>query len=164
MTYLIVGAVALIVASAATLGFGWITANESLVWVSISATVGAAVLLALAYYRSIRVVKDPVASGVVPPPDETPAPEAEPVTGGYTGRSTEELAAADTPGRAEDETPDAASPAEGSPDTATSGEDAAGGETAASDAAAEPDGDADEGSEDKADGTSGTDDGDGRTA
>ena len=50
----------LIAGSAAALGFGWITANESLVWASIVATGAAAILLALTYYLSIRAAGAPV--------------------------------------------------------------------------------------------------------
>jgi hypothetical protein len=52
MTYLIAGSILLILASAVSLGLGWVGANETLIWVSILASVGAAVCLALAYYRS----------------------------------------------------------------------------------------------------------------
>ena len=52
MTALIGGALLLIVASAITLVIGWIGADSPLIWVSIGASVVAAVLLALGYYRS----------------------------------------------------------------------------------------------------------------
>lgn len=52
MTYLIAGAVLLIVGSAISLVAGWIGANETFIWVSIFASVGAALCLALAYHRS----------------------------------------------------------------------------------------------------------------
>jgi hypothetical protein len=52
MTYLIVGSVLLILASATALVFGWIDSNESLIWLSVASSVGAAVCLALAYHRS----------------------------------------------------------------------------------------------------------------
>ncbi|MFP5297467.1 MAG: hypothetical protein ACLGHL_00575 [Actinomycetota bacterium] len=52
MTALIAGSLVLIVASAVVLVFGWIGANESLIWASIAASVAAAVCLALAYAKS----------------------------------------------------------------------------------------------------------------
>lgn len=52
MTSLILGSIVLIVVSAIALVAGWIGSNESLIWVSVIASVGAAVCLALAYYRS----------------------------------------------------------------------------------------------------------------
>lgn len=52
MTALIGGSILLIVASAAVLIFGWIGANENLIWGSIAASVAAAVCLALAYAKS----------------------------------------------------------------------------------------------------------------
>lgn len=52
MTVLIGGSVLLIVASAIALVFGWASANESLIWTSIVASVLAAVALALAFLRS----------------------------------------------------------------------------------------------------------------
>jgi hypothetical protein len=47
VTVLIGGSILLIAASAIALGFGWVTADESLIWTSIAASVGAGVLLAL---------------------------------------------------------------------------------------------------------------------
>jgi len=52
MTALIGGALLLIAAAAITLVIGWIGADPTLIWVSIGASVVAAVLLALGYYRS----------------------------------------------------------------------------------------------------------------
>lgn len=52
MTALIAGSILLIVASAVALVLGWVGSNETLVWTSVIASVGAAVCLALAYYRS----------------------------------------------------------------------------------------------------------------
>lgn len=52
MTLLIGGSVLLIVASAIALVFGWVSANESLIWTSIVASVLAAIALALAFMRS----------------------------------------------------------------------------------------------------------------
>ena len=62
VTIMIAGSIILIVASAVALVLGWVGANETLIWVSIAASVGAAVCLALAYYRS----KTP--TGKVAPP------------------------------------------------------------------------------------------------
>jgi uncharacterized RDD family membrane protein YckC len=67
VTYLIAGSIMLILASAVTLVLGWIGANESMIWASIFASVGAAVCLALAYYRS----KHPGGSPATPPSDES---------------------------------------------------------------------------------------------
>jgi hypothetical protein len=52
MTVLIGASVLLIAASAIALVFGWAAANESLIWTSIVASAGAAVTLALAFFRS----------------------------------------------------------------------------------------------------------------
>lgn len=52
MTYLIVGSIVCIAASAALLIFGWLGANEILIYLSIAASIGAAVCLALAFSRS----------------------------------------------------------------------------------------------------------------
>ena len=52
MTALVGGSVLLIVGSAIALVFGWGTANSSLIWTSIAASVAAAVLLALGYQRA----------------------------------------------------------------------------------------------------------------
>ncbi|MBW3594941.1 MAG: hypothetical protein KY391_05130 [Actinobacteria bacterium] len=52
MTALIGGALVLIAAAAITLVIGWIGADPPLIWVSIGASVVAAVLLALGYHRS----------------------------------------------------------------------------------------------------------------
>lgn len=52
MTGLIFASIGLIVASAIALVTGWISSNESLIWVSVIASVGAAICLALAYNRS----------------------------------------------------------------------------------------------------------------
>lgn len=69
----------LIAASAVALGFGWITANESLIWASIVATGAAAILLALAYYLSIRAAGAPVAPSPAadPPSSDAPPPETQ---------------------------------------------------------------------------------------
>ena len=52
MTALIGGSLLLIVAAAVALVFGWVGADESLIWTSIGASVAAAVMLSLGYYRS----------------------------------------------------------------------------------------------------------------
>lgn len=52
MTYLIIGSIVAIAASAAFLIFGWMGANEILIYLSIAASIGAAVCLALAFSRS----------------------------------------------------------------------------------------------------------------
>lgn len=52
MTALIGGSLLLIVGAAVALVIGWIGADESLIWTSIAASVGAAVMLSLGYYRS----------------------------------------------------------------------------------------------------------------
>lgn len=63
----------LIAGSGVALGFGWITANESLVWASIVATGAAAILLALTYYLSIRAAGAPVdGSAFAPDPSSDP--------------------------------------------------------------------------------------------
>ena len=52
MTGLIAGSIGLIVVSAVALVFGWIGASEALIYVSILCSIGAAVALALAFYKS----------------------------------------------------------------------------------------------------------------
>jgi len=52
MTVLIGASVLLIAGSAIALVFGWVSANESLIWTSIVASFGAAIALALAFFRS----------------------------------------------------------------------------------------------------------------
>lgn len=52
MTGLIAGSMALIVVSAVTLVFGWIGATQALIYASILCSVAAAVMLALAFYKS----------------------------------------------------------------------------------------------------------------
>lgn len=52
MTGLIAGSIGLIVVSALALVFGWIGASEALIYVSILCSIGAAVTLALAFYKS----------------------------------------------------------------------------------------------------------------
>ena len=52
MTLLLVGSILLIAGSAAALVVGWLNAEETYIWTSIAATVAAAVLLTLAFFRS----------------------------------------------------------------------------------------------------------------
>jgi hypothetical protein len=52
MTILVGASVLLIAGSAIALVFGWVSANESLIWTSIVASVAAAIALALAFMRS----------------------------------------------------------------------------------------------------------------
>lgn len=52
MTSLVGASVLLIAGSALALVFGWVTANESLIWTSIAASVASGVALALAYGRA----------------------------------------------------------------------------------------------------------------
>jgi membrane protein implicated in regulation of membrane protease activity len=52
MTILIGASVLLILGSAIALVFGWVSANESMIWTSIVSSVGAAVALSLAFFRS----------------------------------------------------------------------------------------------------------------
>ena len=52
MTALIGGSLLLIALAAISLVIGWIGADPAVIWVSIGSSVGAAVLLALGYYRS----------------------------------------------------------------------------------------------------------------
>lgn len=68
MTYLIAGSILAIVLSAVFLILGWVGANETLIYLSIAASVAAAVCLALAYSRS-RGAAPPL---VAPPAEEDP--------------------------------------------------------------------------------------------
>jgi hypothetical protein len=63
MTALIGGSMLLIAGSAIALVFGWISAEETLIWTSIGASVAAGILLALGYSRS----KQEIASSRRPP-------------------------------------------------------------------------------------------------
>ena len=82
----------LIAASAVALGFGWITANESLIWASIVATGAAAILLALAYYLSIRAAGAPV-DGDAFLKDPAPSPAADPPSSDAPPPETQEFGA-----------------------------------------------------------------------
>lgn len=66
MTALVGGSVLLIVVAATALVLGWTSADGSLIWTSIGASVGAAILLALGYYRSKAEL------GTAPPPHQAP--------------------------------------------------------------------------------------------
>lgn len=68
MTALIGGSLLLIVVAAVALAMGWVGANESLIWTSIVASVGAAVMLSLGYYRS----KAEASRRPAPRPEPTP--------------------------------------------------------------------------------------------
>jgi hypothetical protein len=70
MTALVGGSVLLIVVAATALVLGWTSADGSLIWTSIGASVTAAVLLALGYYRSKAELDTPT-----PPPPAPPSPE-----------------------------------------------------------------------------------------
>lgn len=67
MTALAGASVLLIAAAAIALLFGWITANESLIWTSIAASVGAGVSLALAYFRAREEVPVAESTAGIPP-------------------------------------------------------------------------------------------------
>src|SRR5919106_6075958 len=81
MTALVGGSVLLIVVAATSLVLGWTSADGSLIWTSIGASVGAAVLLALGYYRSRADLDTAPSTQPDPPVPEPPdAPESpEPV-------------------------------------------------------------------------------------
>jgi hypothetical protein len=66
VTALIAGSIVLIGLSAGALALGWIGSSTELIWVSIGASVGSAVCLALAYYRSRTAARAPA---VVPSPE-----------------------------------------------------------------------------------------------
>lgn len=71
MTALIGGSLLLIVAAAILLVVGWTSADQTLIWTSIVASVVAGVLLSLGYYRS----KGEAAAA---PPPERPEPQRQP--------------------------------------------------------------------------------------
>lgn len=73
MTALIGGSLLLIVGAAITLVLGWTSADESLIWTSIGASVAAAVLLSLGYHRSKAE-----ASRRPAPQQEPPRPQPQP--------------------------------------------------------------------------------------
>jgi hypothetical protein len=77
MTALVGGSVLLIVVAATALVLGWTSADGSLIWTSIGASVTAAVLLALGYYRS-RAELDTAPPTHPGPPAAEPPEEPEP--------------------------------------------------------------------------------------
>lgn len=68
MTALIGGSLLLIVVAAVALTMGWLGANGSLIWISIAASVAAAVTLSLGYYRSKADTAGRSAPRPQPPP------------------------------------------------------------------------------------------------
>jgi len=75
VTLLVGGSLLLVCASAVALLVGWVTAATELIWASILASVGAGVLLALAYVRS-RAEAAVLAAGRVGNLREAPGPHA----------------------------------------------------------------------------------------
>ena len=71
MTALIGGSLLLIVAAAIFLVVGWTSADQTLIWTSIVASVAAGVLLSLGYYRS---KSEATARPGAPEPSERPQP------------------------------------------------------------------------------------------
>lgn len=57
MTALVGGSLLLIAGSALALVFGWLTAESTLIWISIGSSVVAGILLALGYQRSKQEVR-----------------------------------------------------------------------------------------------------------
>ncbi|MGH2747063.1 MAG: GlsB/YeaQ/YmgE family stress response membrane protein [Actinomycetota bacterium] len=88
MTLLIGGSILLIAGSAIALAFGWVTSDESLIWTSIAASVGAAVLLALAYNRSRAEVEEASAGAPQEPAANSPGGVATQVGGFSPAAST----------------------------------------------------------------------------
>jgi hypothetical protein len=74
MTALVGGSVLLIVVAATALVLGWASADGTLIWTSIGASVTAAVLLALGYYRSKAELEAPPPPNPGPPAPEPPEP------------------------------------------------------------------------------------------
>ncbi|MDQ3986949.1 MAG: hypothetical protein M3280_10700 [Actinomycetota bacterium] len=119
MTLLLGGSILLIAGSGVALVLGWLNASEGFIWTSIGATAGAAVLLALAYFRSSRVPAAATAAPeapseaeptqVVPPVGEPTVPEAETAA---MGTPVAEAAPAEQPAVASEETVTAASSTE----------------------------------------------------
>jgi hypothetical protein len=78
MTALVGGSVLLIVVAATALVLGWTSADGSLIWTSIGASVTAAILLALGYYRSkaeLDTAPPPRPGPPAPEPPEPPQPQ-----------------------------------------------------------------------------------------
>lgn len=80
---LVGGSLLLISASAVALLLGWAAAEEALIWASIAASVGAGVLLALAYTRS-RTEASAVTNPSAPSPSASPDPDATALLEGAT--------------------------------------------------------------------------------
>ncbi len=79
MTALIGGSLLLIAGSAIALAIGWTSADESLIWTSIVASIAAAVMLSLGYYRSkAEATRRPAPQPQAPQP-QAPQPQARPV-------------------------------------------------------------------------------------
>lgn len=81
MTALIGGSLLLIVAAAILLVVGWTSADQTLIWTSIVASVVAGVLLSLGYYRSKSEAATPPREPErerPPEPAPQPTPRAEP--------------------------------------------------------------------------------------
>lgn len=79
MTALIGGSLLLIAGSAIALVVGWTSADESLIWTSIGASVAAAVLLSLGYYRSrAEAARRPAGGQRAEAPGAAPAVAAPP--------------------------------------------------------------------------------------
>jgi hypothetical protein len=98
MTALVGGSVLLIVVAATALVLGWSSADGSLIWTSIGASVLAGILLALGYYRSKAELQAPRPTrGTSPaanPPQET-APEGPSATAPVPAVSAPETGSAD---------------------------------------------------------------------
>lgn len=75
MTALIGGSLLLIVAAAILLVVGWTSADQTLIWTSIVASVVAGILLSLGYYRS---KSEAAAARPEPEPEPEPVPRPEP--------------------------------------------------------------------------------------
>jgi hypothetical protein len=79
MTLLVSGSMLLIAGSAVALVFGWVTANEVLIWTSIVCSAGAGVLLALGYWQSRGELRRATIAARSAAVAEEPEPEPEPV-------------------------------------------------------------------------------------
>jgi hypothetical protein len=78
MTALVGGSVLLIVVAATALVLGWTSADGSLIWTSIGASVLAGILLALGYHRSqVELETPPPTQGPSPAPTPPDATEPE---------------------------------------------------------------------------------------
>jgi hypothetical protein len=78
MTALVGGSVLLIIVAATALVLGWASADGSLIWTSIGASVLAGILLALGYYRSKAELETPAPArrtAPAPRPPEATGPE-----------------------------------------------------------------------------------------